>query len=80
MAKGRPRIAVWSEHALAKAELLGIPRAHVEDAVLSGYSRRIRNTGAADWLVEVGRLRVAYNHPDEADELIARIVTLWRRA
>jgi len=52
----------------------------VEEALLTGHRRRRRNTGAADWLIGAGRLLVAYNHPDEGDELIARIVTLWRRA
>jgi len=41
---------------------------------------RTRNTGAADWMATVGRLVVAYNHPDNNDALTARIVTLWRRA
>jgi hypothetical protein len=29
--------------------------------------------------VDAGRLVVAYNHPDEDDEIAALIVTLWRR-
>jgi len=31
-------------------------------------------------MATVGRLVVAYNHPDNNDALTARIVTLWRRA
>jgi hypothetical protein len=74
-----PRIIAWSDHALAKAQLLGVARSDVEDAVLMHHLRRTGNTGAADWLVTAGRLVVAYNHPDNGDELTARIVTLWRR-
>ena len=75
-----PRIVRWTDHALAKAELLGWSRADVESALLEGHGRRARNTGSADWLVTAGRLAVAYNHPDLEDELAALIVTLWRRA
>jgi hypothetical protein len=53
----------WTDHALAKAQLLGIARADVRDAILAKHERRSRNTGAADWLVVSGRLAVAYNYP-----------------
>ena len=78
-APSEPRIVAWSDHALAKADLLGISRADVEEAVLAGHVRRKRNTRAADWLLLAGRLAIAYNHPDGDDELTARVVTLWRR-
>ncbi len=74
-----PRIVEWTDHALAKAQLLSIARADVEEAVLRGHERRSRNTGAADWLVVSGRLAVAYNYPAH-DELTALVVTLWRRS
>jgi hypothetical protein len=74
-----PRIVEWTDHALAKAQLLSIARADVEEAVLTGHERRSRNTGAADWLVESGRLAIAYNYPAR-DELTALVVTLWRRS
>jgi hypothetical protein len=54
-------------------------RADVEEAVLTLHERRSRNTRAADWLIESGRLAIAYNHPAR-DELTALIVTLWRRS
>jgi hypothetical protein len=75
---GHPRAAV-SDHAIVKAELLGFARTDVEAAVVDGHRSRKSNTGAADWLVEAGRLAVAYNHPDGHDEIAAFIVTLWRR-
>ena len=75
----RPRLVIWTDHALAKADLLGLARADVEDAVLDRYDERTRNTGAADWLVVIGRLAVAYNYPDDGDLTTARVVTLWRR-
>jgi hypothetical protein len=68
----------WTDHALAKAQLLGIARADVEDAILAQRERRSRNAGAADWLVVSGRLAVAHNYPSD-DELTALVVILWRR-
>jgi hypothetical protein len=58
-----PRIVRWTDHALVKADLLGYTRTDVEAAVLDEHSARMANTGAADWLVESGRLAVVYNHP-----------------
>ena len=80
MTRREPRLVEWTDHALVKAELLGVTRADVERAVLDGHTRRTRNTGAADWLVSEGRLMVAYNHPHGEDGLTALVVTLWRRA
>ena len=79
-AMGEPRTVRWTDHALAKAELLAIARADVEQVVLDDHHARRANTGAADWLVRSGLLVVAYNHPDQDDDLAALIVTLWRRA
>ena len=73
-----PTTVIWTDHALVKAQLLGIARSDVEDAVLGGHDRRVRNVRAADWLVRSGRLVVAYNHP-AGDEMTALVVTLWRR-
>ena len=53
-----PRIVAWTDHALAKAQLMGITRIDVEDAVLEGHPSRSKNTGAADWLVVSGRWRL----------------------
>lgn len=79
MADAGPRRIEWTDHALAKAELLGIARADVEDTILSQHERRTRNTGAADWLLVSGRLVTAYDYP-AGDELTALVVTLWRRS
>jgi hypothetical protein len=73
-----PTTVLWTDHALVKAQLLGISRSDVEDAILTGHDRRVRNVRAAEWLVQSGRLVVAYNHP-EGDALTALVVTLWRR-
>jgi len=75
-----PRVVRWTDHALVKAELLGVARADVETAVLARHESRRRNPRAADWLVEVGSLTIAYNQRDEGDDLAALVVTLWRRA
>jgi hypothetical protein len=69
---------MWTDHALVKAEILGVPRADVEDAVLTRHGQRQRNTGAADWLVVSGPLAIAYDHP-AGDELTSLVVTLWRQ-
>ena len=75
-----PHIVHFTDHALAKAQLLAIAGSDIEAAVLGGHCQRTRNTGSADWLTTAGRLAVAYNHPHEGDELVALIVTLWRGA
>jgi hypothetical protein len=74
-----PRIVIWSDHAVVKAQLLAIGRADVEDVILARHPNRRRNTGAADWLLRSGRVAIAYNHPTDGDDLTARVVTLWRR-
>src|SRR5438270_620025 len=51
-----PSRARWTDHAAVKADLLGIPHAYAEDAVLEHHAERTANTGAADWRVAVGRL------------------------
>jgi hypothetical protein len=68
----------WSDHALTKAELLGLARADLEETVLSAHGRRARNPRSADWLVSFGQYVIAYNHPDGDDPEAARIVTVWR--
>lgn len=80
MAPPNPVIVEWTAHARARAEALGVARSHVEDALLEGHRRRRANPRAADWLLDVGRYTVAYNHPHEADESAALVVTVWRRA
>jgi hypothetical protein len=65
---------------LARPELLGVTRTDVERVALEVHQQRTRNTGAADWLVNEGRLMVAYNYPHREDGLTALVVTLWRRA
>ncbi len=77
MSRGPTRVD-WSDHALTKAELLGLARADVEEAVLSAHGRRARNPKSADWLVIFGQYVIAYNHPDGDDLETARIVTVWR--
>jgi hypothetical protein len=69
----------WTDHAAAKAAFLGIPRTDVEDAVLDLHGTRQRNHGGGEWRVDAGRLTVIYDHPDNLDTTVARIVTLWRR-
>jgi hypothetical protein len=49
----------------------------VAEIVLENHPVRRRNPGPADWLVEGGRLMIAYNWPDQGDATIARVVTLW---
>jgi uncharacterized protein YuzE len=55
-----PTTGFRTDHALVKAPLHGISRSDVEDAVLGGHDRRVRNARAADWFVQSGRLVVAY--------------------
>jgi hypothetical protein len=69
----------WTDHALAKAQVLGISHTDVETAVLEGHGQRRRNAGEAEWRVTSGGLVVLYDHPDGDDPATARIVTIWRR-
>lgn len=80
MSEPVPRIVHLTDHALAKSQILGIARSELDAAVLEGHRERTRNSGSADWLITVGGLSVAYNHPSERDQLTALIVTLWRSA
>lgn len=72
-------IVEWTAHAWARAETLAVPRSEIEDALMEGHRRRRTNPREADWLLDVGRYTVAYNHPHEADESVALVVTVWRR-
>jgi hypothetical protein len=74
-----PRRVRWTDHALEKAALLGIPRSDVERVVVEHHRTRRRNARSADWLIVSSRLVIAYDHPDHDDLITARIVTLWRR-
>jgi hypothetical protein len=69
----------WTLHALDKAQQLGFARHDVESALLEHHRERRRNAGRARWRVIVGRMVVAYEHPDRDDPLVARVVTVWRR-
>jgi hypothetical protein len=69
----------WTQHALAKAQMLGFARHDVEIALLDHHEKRRRNPGQAAWQLMAGRLVIVYEHPDGEDPLSARIVTLWRR-
>ena len=54
-----PRVIRWTDHAIAKAHALGVTQADVEADVLEHHAKRRANTGAAAWLLIVGRLVVA---------------------
>jgi len=74
-----PIVVRWTAHALVRADSLGIARRQLEDELLSAHVRRRRNPREADWLVDFGPYRLAYNHPAEGDETVALVVTVWRR-
>ena len=75
---GEPRIVTWSDHALVKADLMGVSRTDMEDAIIAGHPWRARNARAADWLLAAGRLMIAYNCHDGDEEAAAHVVTVWR--
>lgn len=70
----------WTAHAWARAQSLGVPRSDVENALIERHRRRRANPRAADWLLDVGRYTIAYNHPHDGDGSSALVVTVWRRA
>ncbi len=69
-----PHAIRWTDHALAKAQSLGMARTDVEEAVLQHHAERQANSGAAGWIVKMRRIVVAYDHPDGDDPLIARVI------
>jgi hypothetical protein len=73
----QPHRVALTDHAAERAEQYGVPWSEVADAVLGEHGRRRTNPGAADWLVQRGRLVVVYNWPDAGDESAARVVSLW---
>lgn len=79
MAPQHPHRVRFTDHAVVKAAMLGYATADVVAVVLEHHEQRRRNRGAAQWRVEVDRLVVVYDHPDDADPGCARVVTLWRR-
>jgi hypothetical protein len=72
-----PSSVRWTLHALDKAQQLGFARQTSSRRFWSGTARR--NVGRVQWRVAAGRLVIAYEHPDDDDPLVARIVTVWRR-
>lgn len=73
-----PHAVSWTDHALAKAQTLGVTRTDVETALVQHHAKRRGNTGAADWILKIGGLVIAYDYPAEDDPLFARVVTVWR--
>jgi len=49
-----PHLVRWTDHALVKADMLGVARSDIEDAVMDGHDQRARNPGAAQWRVRGG--------------------------
>lgn len=80
MAARNPVIVEWTAHAYVRADGLGVAPSDIEHAIMEGHRRRRANPRAADWLLDVGRLTVAYKHPRNGDDSTALVVTVWRRA
>lgn len=73
-----PHRVRWTDHALEKAAVLGLPHADVERLLLERHRLRRRNARSADWRLTIGRVVIVYDHPDHGNAQAARIVTLWR--
>jgi hypothetical protein len=56
-------LIVWTDHALVKAQMLGLALTDVEERLLSSHAQRTSNTGAADWLIRSGGLAVRTTIP-----------------
>jgi hypothetical protein len=50
-------LVVWTDHALVKAQMLGLASTDVEEALLGRHAQRTHNTGAADWLIRAAAWR-----------------------
>ena len=44
-----------------------------------GLDRRQRNAGAAAWKLRAGNIVILYDHPDQDDPTVARLITHWRQ-
>jgi len=73
-----PHRVRWTDHALEKAAILGLPHADVERLLIERHRVRRHNARAADRRLTIGRVVIVYDHPDHGDAGAARIVTLWR--
>ena len=80
MPEPEPRIIIWTDHALAKAQFLGISRADVEDTILNGHGA----SHAKHWRCRLARdgwtLGDRLQSSGGRDDLTAIVVTLWRQS
>lgn len=70
---------VWTAHALERLPERGLSGNEIEQAVRRLHPLRQPNEGEADWRIDTGRFVVLYDHPDQNDLDVVRIVTTWRK-
>lgn len=68
---------IWTAHALERLPERGLSRNKVEQTVRRLHPLRQQNEGDADWRIETGRFVVLYDHPDQKDIEVVRIITAW---
>jgi hypothetical protein len=73
-----PAIVVFTQHAERRASERGLSVTEVADAVLTGHDRRVRDPGAANWLLRDRGMAIVYNWPDGDDATTAVVISLWR--
>jgi hypothetical protein len=77
----------WTIHARRRLRRLrnrGVDQAEIEAALRSEHAYRVRNAGKADWQVTITsgdgrRFGVAYDHPVDGDDALAKVVTVFRK-
>jgi hypothetical protein len=68
---------IWTVHAEERLDDRKLTKDLVEQAIREGHPMREANEGRADWIVDVGRFAVVYDHPGWGDFDAVRIVSVW---
>lgn len=74
-----PSKVAWTAHAEIRAARIGWSHADAGQLVLSAFTSRRKNRGAAAWRVETRGTVFVFDWPDEGDVNTLRLVTLWNR-
>jgi hypothetical protein len=77
------RAIEWTRHAEERLESWRLDRFEVEEAVRRRHRLRVGNRGDGDWRIDaplgdrLDTLVVIYDHEEDVDSGMAKIVTVW---